>query len=241
MIIGIDVGGTFTDFVIWRDGKCDIHKILSTHPNPEHGVVNGLYELGVLDKTGRDSSGRSRSARALDGSDVLIDIIHGSTISTNALLERRGAKVGLITTDGFADIIDIGRQNRPHLYRFYGERPESLVQVDCRFGVKERVSASGEEIVELDEPAIRAALEKMRELEVESVAICFLFSFLDPKHEQTVEKIFRDNGYYVSASHKILPEFREYERFSTTIINAYVTPVMAGYINRLGRALGTAS
>lgn len=220
-IIGIDVGGTFTDFVLWRDGQRTIHKVLSTHPEPEIGVIEGLEELGLM-----------------QGNILDVDIVHGSTIATNALLERKGARVALITTQGFEDIIDIGRQNRPELYSFWMDTPTPLVKKDCRFGVVERIGSRGETVRPLDISQLDILVQKLKEKNIDAVAICFLFSFLNPTHEQVVEKRLADSGFFVSASHKILPEYREYERISTTVINAFVTPLVASYLDRLSTGLG---
>ncbi len=220
-IIGIDVGGTFTDFVLWRDGQRTIHKVLSTHPEPEIGVIEGLEELGLM-----------------RGNILDVDIVHGSTIATNALLERKGARVALITTQGFEDIIDIGRQNRPELYSFWMDTPTPLVKKDCRLGVAERIGSRGETVRLLDISQLDTLVQKLKEKNIDAVAVCFLFSFLNPAHEQVVEKRLADSGFFVSASYKILPEYREYERFSTTIINAFVTPLVAGYLDRLSTGLG---
>ncbi|MHB8841386.1 MAG: hydantoinase/oxoprolinase family protein [Candidatus Aquicultor sp.] len=223
-VVGIDVGGTFTDFVLLRGGVRTIHKVLSTHPDPEIGVINGLAELGI----------------AIDGAGGIIDIIHGSTIATNALLERKGAKVALVTTQGFTDLIDIGRQNRPQLYSFWADIPKPLVDKECRFGVDERIGAHGEVVNPLKTVDITALGRLLQENDVDSVAICFLFSFLNPSHEQAVEEYLIKNGYFVSASYAILPEYREYERLSTTVINAFVTPLVAKYLDKLSSGIGTA-
>lgn len=162
-----------------------------------------------------------------------MDIVHGSTIATNALLERKGAKVALITTEGFTDLIDIGRQNRSDPYRFWFDRPVSLVDEDCRFGVSERIGSCGEVIHPLDVSGFNVLAEQLGEKNIDAVAICFLFSFLNPEHERVVEEFLEDGGYFVSASYKILPEYREYERLSATVINAFVTPLVSSYLSRL--------
>jgi len=167
-----------------------------------------------------------------------VDIIHGSTIATNALLERKGAKVALITTEGFTDLIDIGRQNRTALYSFWGESLVPLVNKDCRYGIDERIAASGEVIRALDSSKLDGILSDLREKEIDAVAVCFLFSFLNPSHEQAIEQYLEEHGFYVSASYKILPEYREYERLSTTVINAFVTPLVANYLDKLSSGLG---
>lgn len=191
-------------------------------------MVNGLADLGILPD---GSPGDSNAATD-------IDIIHGSTIATNALLERKGAKVALVTTEGFIDVIDIGRQNRPLLYRLWGDALPPLVERDCRFGIAERIGPRGEVIAPIDASGFAGLLQELREKNVDSVAVCFLFSFLNPAHEQAVEAYLEDNGYFVSASYKVLPEYREYERLSTTVSNAFVTPLVANYLERLSSGIG---
>lgn len=290
-IVGIDVGGTFTDFVVWKNGRREVHKVLSTHPNPEIGVAEGLRYLGIIDDrsdnlqdntsvgTVRDKAGNAvLTGAAIDaglseimpaeaGAGVLSeiipgdtgsyalqneastvtqpdtlpdmpDIIHGSTIATNALLERKGARVALLTTKGFTDLIDIGRQNRPHLYRLWDEKQPPLVPTDLRFGIDERIGAKGEIVTKLNMSGFEEIVGELHKLKVDAVAICFLFSFLNPEHEAKAEKALKDEGFFVSTSHKILPQYREYERLSTTVINAFVTPLVANYIARLENALG---
>ncbi|MBE0447140.1 MAG: hydantoinase/oxoprolinase family protein [Actinobacteria bacterium] len=230
IVIGIDVGGTFTDFVLWQDGGHIIHKVLSTHPQPEIGVVNGLKELGLLPDETDFGIGPSKTQSA--------DIIHGSTIATNALLERKGAKVALVTTRGFTDLIDIGRQNRPGLYSFWADMPAPLVDRDYRFGVDERIGSCGEVIRPVDVSGLSSLMRALSDKGINAVAVCFLFSFLNPEHEQVVENYLVDNGFFVSASYKILPEYREYERLSTTVVNAFVTPLVASYLAKLTSGMG---
>lgn len=239
-VVGIDVGGTFTDFVLWQDGKRTIHKILSTHPQPEIGVLTGLKELGILgapDKKGTPGAAALKTAVPTQ-SEGQIDIIHGSTIATNALLERKGARIALITTDGFIDLIDIGRQNRAKLYSFFDEEPVPLVDKAMRFGVVERIGSSGEVIKSLDVGRLADTMRALKEGGAEAVAICLLFSFLNPRHEIEIEKYLEEAGLFVSASYKVLPEYREYERLSTTVINAFVTPLVASYLSKLSAGLG---
>ncbi len=176
---------------------------------------------------------------AIDGLDGVIDIIHGSTIATNALLERKGAKVALVTTEGFTGLIDIGRQNRPQLYSFWADIQKPLVDRECRFGMDERIGAHGEVVDPLKADDITALGRLLQEDDIDSVAVCFLFSFLNPSHEQAVEEYLIKNGYFVSASYAILPEYREYERLSTTVINAFVTPLVAKYLDKLSSGIGT--
>lgn len=214
MRIGIDTGGTFTDFVVFDSatGQIETFKALSTPEDPARAILAGLAQIA-------NQSGRA--------------IVHGSTVATNALLERKGAKVALINTAGFRDVLQIGRQNRPALYDLFADPPSPLVPRQYRLEVGERVNARGEIQTPLDETALDTLMHHCREHGIESVAICLLFSFANPAHEQAIAARFAAEGFRVSASHKVLPEFREYERASTTTINAYVSPVMAEYLGKL--------
>ena len=220
--IGIDIGGTFTDFVIFDpiSGKISTFKLPSTPHDPSEAVLNGL---GKLETISTHSSP--------------IAIIHGSTVATNALLERKGAATALITTQGFKDVIHIGRQNRPDLYDFATTPPEPLIPSELRFELDERVDQYGEVLTLLNETQVDKLVAKIQNgsisSQIESVAVVFLFSFANPQHEQTVTKKLRNAGFFVSASHEILPEYREYERTSTTVVNAYVSPVLDRYLKRV--------
>lgn len=213
MRIGIDIGGTFTDFVIFDEekGTLDTYKTLSTPHDPAQGVLDGLRIV---------QSGRAR-------------IVHGSTVATNALLERKGARTALVTTRGFRDVLAIGRQTRSALYDFFADRPEPLIPAERRLEVDERIDHHGAVIIPLDPAALPALAKQLQALEVESVAISLLFSFLRPDHERLIAEQLRVTGFFVSPSSEILPEFREYERTSTTVINAYVAPIMDRYLQRL--------
>jgi N-methylhydantoinase A len=237
--LGVDIGGTFTDFV-WVDaaGRVRLHKRLSTPADPAGAVVAGAAELGVP-------------------ADPAAQVVHGSTIATNALLERRGARTALITTQGFADVLEIGRQNRPELYALVPHRPPPLVPREWRFELPERISAQGEVLRPLDPQAVRDLIPLLQAAQIESVAVCFLFSYLRPEHEQMVERMLEVGGqrsesaasdlrpptsaFYISLSSEILPEYREYERTATTVINAYVTPIMDRYLARLEAELAPRS
>jgi len=210
-ILGVDVGGTFTDFLLWEDGALRIYKRPSTPADPSDGVIAGLAEM---------------SARPHD-------LIHGSTVATNALLERRGVRTGLITTRGFRDVLVIGRQARPKIYDLHPTRPEPLVPDDLRLEVDERVDSDG---VVLQNPAaeeIEAVLNTLQERGAESLAVSLLFSFLRPEHERLIAERARARGLNVSASCEVLPEYREYERTNTTVVNAYVSPLVGRYLGRL--------
>lgn len=215
MRTGIDTGGTFTDFVWWDGQSLRIHKELSTPDDPSRAVLAGIVQLDVPASAG---------------------IIHGSTVATNALLERRGARTALITTAGFADVLAIGRQNRPDLYALTPQKPEPLVPRRWRFTVAERVSAAGDILQPLDLEALEPLLAQLAADQIEAVAVCLLFSFLRPDHEQAIGQIIQRRLSHianVSLSSDILPEYREYERTSAAVINAYVAPLMSRYLQRL--------
>ena len=218
--IGIDTGGTFTDF-IWFDaaGRPRIHKQPTTPDDPSRAVVAGLAVIAG------PAAAPEQAA-----------VIHGSTVATNALLERRGARTALITTAGFRDVLEIGRQNRPDLYALVPQKPPPLVPREWRLEADERVSAADEVLRPLDEAALKAELARLAAEELESVAVCLLFSFLHPDHERRVGELARTAlgpEVHVSLSVDILPEYREYERTATTVINAYVAPLMSRYLARL--------
>jgi N-methylhydantoinase A len=219
-ILGVDVGGTFTDFLFWEDGRLRVHKRPSTPDDPARAVLFGLGEMAAAPA----------------------EVVHGSTVATNALLERKGARTGLLTTRGFRDVLVIGRQARPRLYDLHPTRPPPLVPDDLRLEVDERVAADGTVLKPLDAAEVERALDQLCAAGAESLAVCFLFSFLRPEHEQRVAAAAHARGLFVSASHEVLPEYREYERTSTTAVNAYVSPLMARYLARLEdglRARGT--
>ena len=210
--IGVDTGGTFTDFVYREGDSWAVHKVLSTPSNPAEAVLAGLNAI---------AGGRRKQ------------IIHGSTVATNAILERKGARTALVTNHGFEDVIQIGRQNRSRLYDLAYQRDPQLVGSDLRFGIRGRILHTGEEMDPLDEDRVREIVGTLQDRGVESVAVSFLFSFLNPSHERRVGELLKAIGLPVSLSHEILSEFREFERTSTTVINAYVLPRMQGYIHYL--------
>lgn len=217
--LGIDIGGTFTDFVISEPeaGTLQTFKLLSTPANPDQAVLDGL------DLINRQYERNIRN----------VTIVHGSTVATNALLERKGARTALVTTLGFRDILQIGRQNRPSLYDFSADPYEPLVPDALRLEISERVDHHGKVLVALDMDELNALLTHLNETGVESIAICLLFSFINPEHEQLIADQLRSAGYFVSTSVEVLPEYREYERTSTTVVNAYVSPVLSDYLERL--------
>ncbi|MGE5222629.1 MAG: hydantoinase/oxoprolinase family protein [Omnitrophica WOR_2 bacterium] len=218
--VGIDIGGTFTDFVIYNPAaqKINTFKLLSTPGDPSEAVLRGI--------------------KMIRNQQMDIDpVIHGSTVATNALLEHKGAVTALITTRGFRDILQIGRQNRPALYDFFSEPTPPLVRDEFRFEVDERVDHRGEILIPLKIDHVDDLIPILREKKVESVAVCLLFSFLHPDHERKIAERLRSEGFFVSSSNEILPEFREYERLSTTVVNAYVSPVLDKYMSRLEDSL----
>jgi N-methylhydantoinase A len=212
MIIGVDTGGTFTDFVFKEGDKWGVYKVLSTPSNPAQAVLEGLKYL---------SEGKKKQ------------IVHGSTVATNAILERRGARTALITNKGFEDIIEIGRQNRTRLYDLAYRKEPHIIPSKLRFGLQGRILQTGEELKSLDTETAKAICLRLKELDIESVAVCFLFSFVNPTHEKKAKELLEPSGCQISLSHEILSEFREFERTSTTVINAYVSPKMHRYIEFL--------
>ena len=219
MLLGVDVGGTFTDAVLLAGGELHTAKLPTDASDQSAGVLAAVRE--VLGKAGAAPS------------DVEV-FAHGMTVGTNALLEERGARTALVTTSGFADLIEIGRQDRPHLYRLCEPKPSPLVDTDLRFEVAERAGPEGI-VEELDDEEVAGLAERVAGSGAEAVAVCFLFSYLHPGHEARVAERLREelDGVHVSVSHEILPQFREYERFSTTVIDAYLSPLLAAYLSRL--------
>jgi N-methylhydantoinase A len=213
--VGIDVGGTFTDLVALVEGRVVAAKVLSTPIDQSRGVMVAL-ERAQLDP------------------DDTAALAHGTTVATNALLERKGARTALVTTEGFRDVIEIGRQDRPALYDLTKGRPAPLVERDLRFTVSERCGPAGE-IEPLDEDSVREAARVIAGAGVEAVAVCFLFSFLYPEHERRAKELLTEalDGVAVSLSSEVLPEFREYERFSTTAADAYLSPRLEHYLANL--------
>jgi len=226
--IGIDVGGTFTDIVMVDDKTGNLHfaKVSTTPPKLWEGVLNGIAK--VLEK----------AEASIEDVDY---IVHGTTIGTNALIEKKGAKTGLITTLGFIDVLEIGRIQRPGvcLYDFYASTPLPLVPRYLCKGVNERVGADGKVVKALDEDSVRDAITFLKEQQVEAIAISLLFSFLNPAHERRIAEMCTEifPEAYVSVSSEIAPEYREFERASTTVINAYLQPIMKRYIQKLTQAL----
>ncbi len=215
MRIGIDAGGTFTDFVV-DDGAGPLRffKLRSNPADPAAVIQAGIEQA---------------AREALN-----VEIVHGSTVATNALLEHKGARTAFVTTSGFEDLLRIGRQNRPRLYDLMPGPAPLLVPIELQFGVNERVLADGSVHVALQEDTIHQLAGQLLDRDVRSVAICLLHSYANPLHEARLAAVLGQQ-FYASASHQITPEFREYERASTTVINAYVGPLMQTYLEKLAR------
>jgi N-methylhydantoinase A len=226
MILGVDVGGTFTDAVLLDGAAIHTAKVPTTPGEESAGVMTAI-EMALR--------------RAGAGASQVEAFSHGMTVGTNALLEERGARTALIATHGFADLLEIGRQNRPELYRLCTPKPASLVEPELRFEASERVGPEG--VVEpLGAEELDRLTQLVRDSGAESVAVCLLFSYLDPTHERRIAERLRRElpSVHVSASHEVLPLFREYERCSTTAIDAYLSPLLGRYLGRLGEAAGEA-
>ncbi|CAM2736061.1 hydantoinase/oxoprolinase family protein [Streptomyces albus] len=225
--IGVDTGGTFTDVVAFDEetGALHVRKVSSTPDDPGLAIVEGLER--ILEQIG----GRTPA-------DVGY-FAHGTTVGTNALLTRRGARTGVVTTRGFRDLLELGRGRRPRLYDLQADKPAPFAPRDLRLEVTERVRHDGSIETPLDEDEARAAARTLREAGVEAVAVCLLYSFLRPEHEQRIGEILAEElpGAHISLSSRVLPEFREYERLSTVVTNAYVGPVVAEYLAKLRQRL----
>ena len=217
--IAIDTGGTFTDCVWVEGGALKTLKVFSTPDDPSRAIAEALRKISqTIRKPG-------------DGADLTL--LHGTTVGTNALLQRKGARVALITTSGFEDVIEIGRQARPRLYDFFFDRVAPLVCRELRFGVKERADAGGQILERPSESELARLREAVRDAGPDAIAISFLFSFANPENEAAVAAAVAELGKPLSVSHRILPEFREYERTSTVVVNAYLQPLMQSYMERL--------
>ena len=219
-MIGVDVGGTFTDFSVYRheNGKLFHYKHSSTNQDSSIAIVNGI--LKVLELEGATA-------------DDVVYLAHGTTVSTNALIEKKGARVGLITTEGFPDIMEIGIQKRPFMYDTLGQKPQPLLVNGMNRDVPERLAYDGSVLKPLDEDAVRQVVRLFKENDVNSIAVSTLFSFINPTHERRIKEIIEEEypGVYTSISSELVPEFREFSRTSTTILNAYLGPVMKNYVN----------
>ncbi len=223
MQIGVDIGGTFTDLVLSDAGRLVIHKRLSTPANPARAMVAGLAAISP------------------DGLAAVRSVSHGSTVATNAILERKGARTALITTAGFKDLLFIGRQDRPDLYALEPRLPPPLVPRDLCFEVPERLDFTGKVDTPLDLRALDEVLACLAEQQVEAIAVCLLYSYINPAHEQAIKARALQRGPWqeqqIALSSEVMPEFREYERASTAVLDAYVRPVMGRYLQRLENEL----
>jgi N-methylhydantoinase A len=229
--VGVDAGGTFTDICIFdeSDGRVAVWKVASTPDDPSRGIVEGVEE--ALRRASPNGGALPAASVSYFG--------HGTTVATNALIQHRGGATGLVTTEGFRDLLEIRRQKRPDLYDFFADKPPTLIPRDLRIEVPERVRHTGAIETPLDEAAVRAAARSLRAAGVAAVAIAFLYSFVRPEHEQAAKRILQEElpEAFICASHEIAPEFREFERLSTAVVNAYLGPVMKRYIERLGTRL----
>ena len=204
------------------NGDLFTHKVLSTPQNPALAVIQGVSEI-VGRVCNPDFSTDTQR----------LDLVHGSTVATNALLERRGARIALVTTKDFEDILEIGRQARPNLYDFFVERPAPLVPADRRFGISERTLHTGEIQTAIETNDLEALASELATLELDAIAVCFLFAYVNPQNEQIVAKHLARLDIPVSCSHEVLPEYREYARFSTTVANAYIRPTLERHLSTL--------
>ena len=220
MQAGVDIGGTFTDLVLSEGGRLSIHKLLSSPDNPARSMLDGLEQL------------------VPGGISALRQVAHGSTVATNSILERKGARAALITTQGFRDVLFIGRQNRPALYALHPTIPPPLIPRERCYEAPERLDHHGEVLLPLDMDALDAVLDQIKSDGVEAIAVCLLFSYVDDRHEQRIKARIIERGivehdWQIVLSSEVLPEFREYERTSTVALEAYVRPVMSRYIGDL--------
>ena len=222
-LLGVDVGGTFTDFLYWDGAALRIAKRPSTPDDPSRAVLAGIAEAGWTPH----------------------EVVHGSTVATNTLLTRTGARTALITTRGFRDTLVIGRQARPHLYALHPTRPPPLVPDELRLEVAGRIAADGAVVEALDEAGAERVLHAIAEAGVDAIAICLIFSFVNPDHERRIAALARAiegvSALHCSVSHEVLPEHREFERMSTTVANAYVAPAMTRYLTALEDGLAAAA
>jgi len=222
--MAVDIGGTFTDVILDRSNERLTRKVLTTTQQPEEGALEGA-RLVLADARLHFSN---------------VDVfVHGTTLATNAIIERRGARTALIATEGFRDVLDIGTESRYDQYDLTIEKPPPLVPRSLRFTVPERVDVHGKVRLALDEDAVAARVAALRDASIEAVAICFLHSYVNPAHEQRAAAILKAAmpELSITLSSEVCPEIREYERTSTAVANAYVQPLMDGYLARMGDAL----
>jgi N-methylhydantoinase A len=219
LTIAIDTGGTFTDCVFRMAGNLEVLKLPSTPADPARAILNAIEQIAT--RTGATA----------------IEVRHGTTVATNALLERKGARIAFVTTEGFEDTLAIARQARPSLYDWNHHRPAPIAGQDCCFGVYERIAPDGSVLLSPSKTALHELRRQIQSANVESIAVSLLFSFANPAHEQAVASALASLRLPISLSHEILPEFREYERASTVALNAYLAPRMQTYISSLEQKL----
>ena len=224
--IAIDTGGTFTDCVWIESGALKTLKVFSTPDDPSRAIAEALQKIG--------------QGKKKNGAGAAVTLLHGTTVGTNALLQRKGARVALITTAGFEDVIEIGRQARPRLYDFFFDRIAPLVPRDLRFGVKERTDSEGRILERPPDAELTRLRETLQRAGPAAIAISCLFSFANPENEAAITAALAELGKPLSVSHQILPEFREYERTSTVVVNAYLQPLMQSYMERLAKRVTNA-
>lgn len=224
--LGVDVGGTFTDLLLFDDDKNEItlEKVPTTVHDQSIGIINGVGKITAKAK--------------ITPSEIAL-FMHGTTAATNAILEHKGEKTALIVTEGFKDVLHIMRQDRPKLYDFFARRPEALIERHLRFEISERILHTGEIHKELDENKVKRIIKELKENEIKSVAVCLINSYVNSIHEKKIKKILQKEfpGLYISISSEILPEIKEYERMSTTAINASVHPIIESYLLQLSERL----
>jgi len=218
--LGVDIGGTFTDVVLEKDGVLFSTKVLTTYVAPENAIIDGMHQV---------------CAKASIAPSEIDQIIHGTTLATNALIERRGAKTALITTEGFRDVIEMRTESRFEQYDLNLNLPEPLLPRQMRFTVAGRVDANGHVLVDIDRAEVETVVDKIAEAGFESVAVGFIHSYLNPAHEELVRDVLAEKlpDVAVSISSEVSPQMREYERFNTVVANAYIKPLMASYLGRL--------
>lgn len=225
-MIGVDVGGTFTDFSLFdtERGRLFHYKRSSTPEDPSKAIVSGISHILEEEKISPEE---------------VSYLAHGTTVATNALIEKKGGRLGLITTKGFKDLMEIGWQKRPSLYDLLKDKPESLIPTGLKCEVDERIRFDGSVKIPLDEDSVRQAVRYLKEQKAETIAVCTLFSFLNPAHEARIREIIEEEypGVYISTSHELVPEFREYSRMSTTVLNAYLGPVMEKYVHNFEQSI----
>src|SRR5436190_472765 len=229
-MIGVDVGGTFTDFFAFDDAddRIVLHKVASTPANPAQAVIAGLRELAA--RRGIDLGTITR-------------LSHGTTVATNALIQRRGGKVALVVTQGFRDLIEIGRQIRPHVFSLQDDYPAPLVPRELRFEAAERITADSSTVKALTANALSTLVKQVGDARPDACAVCLLFSFLNPAHEIMIRNALSATypDMYLSISSEVQPEFREYERLSTTVLNAYLQPVLDRYLGDFAKGVSAAT